>query len=535
MMNLARIVTIFGAAAVLSACSSGNGNSNQNQRIEPPGPPMVTVTAGIKQLIFNWDAVDGATYYRLMENPDGHSGFTQVEDDIPAGTSSARNHIAVHLHDWVNALYMVQACNSAGCTASIEVSTADHVLDTIGYFKASDTKPGDGFGLGIALSANGNTLAVCGGGAVNVGRVYVFRFDGQSWHQEALIRPSIWSNVFLTDVELSADGNTLAIGAPDYDGDSGDAYVYRFDGTDWIQEVRLDGPDVPVHDPGHGDFFGEAIALSDDGNTLAVGAENTGSAYLFRFDGSEWAQPAIFTGGYVFGEDVAISGDGNTLAIGDPEDESKGSVHVFRFDGADWTQHGHIKAEYGDDGDFFGSVSLSADGNTLLVGAGSEDSSATGINGDQSDNSAYRSGALYVFRFDEANWIQDAYIKASNTEPWDYFSRAVAISADGNTIAAAARRESSSAWGIDGDQTDNSARYSGAVYLFTYDGTSWTQAAYVKAINTDSEDGFGAGLAINADGTALAVGATGEDSAATGVDGDSADNSADKSGAVYIY
>jgi hypothetical protein len=95
--------------------------------------------------------------------------------------------------------------------------------------------------------------------------------------------------------------------------------------------------------------------------------------------------------------------------------------------------------------------------------------------------------------------------------------------------------EGSSAIGIGGDETDNTADYSGAVYLFSNGSGSWAQTAYLKASNTDAGDLFGDSLALSADGATLAVGADGEASNATGINGDDADNTATQSGAVYLY
>ena len=112
------------------------------------------------------------------------------------------------------------------------------------------------------------------------------------------------------------------------------------------------------------------------------------------------------------------------------------------------------------------SVALAADGNTLAVGATAEGSRATGINGDQSDRSAANSGAVYVFTRSDGIWTQQAYVKASNTDASDQFGASVALAADGNTLAVGANAEGSSATGINGDQSDNSASLSGAVYLY---------------------------------------------------------------------
>ena len=255
------------------------------------------------------------------------------------------------------------------------------------------------------------------------------------------------------------------------------------------------------------DYFGTSIALAADGNTLAVGATRE---------------------------------DSNAIGIdGDQTDNSavrSGAVYVFTRSDSTWSQQAYVKASNTGADDYFGnSLALAADGNTLAVGAFLEDSNAIGIGGDQTDNSAVRSGAVYVFTRSDSTWSQQAYVKASNTEADDRFGNSLALAADGNTLAVGASREGSNAIGIGGDQTDNSATSSGAVYVFTRSGSTWSQQAYVKASNTEAGDGFGNSLALAADGNTLAVGAFGEESNATGIDGNQDDNSATNSGAVYLY
>src|SRR5262249_35127062 len=186
----------------------------------------------------------------------------------------------------------------------------------------------------------------------------------------------------------------------------------------------------------------------------------------------------------------------------------------------------YVKASNTGAGDAFGrGLAVSADGTTIAIGTPGERSGATGIDGDQSDNTRSSSGAVYVFVRSGATWSQQAYVKASNTDAGDNFGEAVALSADGTTLAVGAPVEASAAKGIGGNQADNSARMSGAVYVFVRDGTTWSQQAYVKASNTDVGDGFGTALALSADGNTLAVGAYTEQSAATGINGNQADNS----------
>ena len=125
------------------------------------------------------------------------------------------------------------------------------------------------------------------------------------------------------------------------------------------------------------------------------------------------------------------------------------------------------------------------------------------------------------------------YVKASNTEAADYFGARVSLSSDGNTLAVGAFREDSN--GIGGDQYNNDLATSGAVYVFTRSGTTWTQQAYVKASNTGRFDYFGYSVSLSSDGNTLAVSASQEESSATGIGGVQANNDADNSGAVYLY
>jgi len=190
-------------------------------------------------------------------------------------------------------------------------------------------------------------------------------------------------------------------------------------------------------------------------------------------------------------------------------------------------------------------VAISRDGNTIVIGAHQEKSSARSINGNQNDDSIYNAGAVYVFARRGDAWVQQAYVKASNSGQSDNFGYLVALSADGNTMAASAQWEASAATGVNGNQNDDSIQQAGAVYVFIRTGDTWSQQAYIKASNTgraaigdnDFGDGdqFGYSIALSGDGNTLAVGAITEDSAAKSINGNQDDDSVASSGAVYTY
>jgi hypothetical protein len=515
----------------------------------PPAEPSVSVGGDIKQLVFSWSEIGNADYYRLLENADGHSGFTQVGEDIPAGTFTVTRDIAVHLFDWINAQYIIEACNAAGCSSSDVTTVYEVMLNTIGYFKASNAWVLDKFGGVIALSADGETLAVGVTGeassatgidgdqndrsAPDSGAVYLFRSDGSGWIQQAYIKASNSESYdrFGESIGLSKDGNTLAVGA---DGESSNAtgingnetnneapgsgavYLFRFDGSVWSQHAYIKASNTEAYD-----VFGIAVALSDDGATLAVGAEQ---------------------------EDSAATG-----INGDQQDNSSsrsGAVYVFELDGESWSQKSYIKASNNDPDDRFGSaVALGADGKTLAISSKWEDSAAFGVNGDQTDNSItdngweYDIGAVYIFRFTGLSWSQQAYVKPINTAIYggdvdlrgDRFGKAITLSADGNTLAVGAIFEDGAVRGIDGSQQIVSAVTSGAVYLYHFNGNVWNTQSYIKASNAGGGDMFGYSVSLAADGKTLVVGAAMEDSGAMGIGGDEFDASAGGAGAAYLF
>jgi peptidyl-tRNA hydrolase len=548
-----------------------------------------------KGFTFSWTDNPSATHYRLLENPDGNSGFTQVGSDIAQGSGTVT--ITVPLHKRINAQYVLQTCSSGGCVNSNTISVSGTLVDAIGYFKAANTGGGDYFGYAVSLSSDGNTLAV--GAYIEAsnttginstpnnlagysGAVYVFNRVGNSWAQQAYIKPSNTQagDQFGYAVALSGDGNTLAAGAiyedsgttginsiPDEGAaDAGAVYVFSRAGSVWSQQAYVKPSNTGAHDD-----FGHAVALSEGGDTLAVGAMyedssttgidstpndnsfDTGAVYVFNRAGSSWTQQAYVKASSsglndYFGGSVALSSDGNTLAVGAYSEDSSttgidstpddgaadaGAAYVFSRTAGTWSQQAYVKASNTEGGDNFGeSIALSGDGDTLAVGAALEDSSTTGIDS-VPDEGADGAGATYVFSRTAETWSQQAYIKASNTESGDNFGGSVALSSDGDTLAVGAALEDSSTSGL-GSTPDEGATDAGAAYVFSRAAGTWSQQAYVKASNAGGSDFFGQTLSLSADGGTLAVGAHQEDSSTTGINS-TPDEGSGNAGAAYLY
>jgi hypothetical protein len=337
---------------------------------------------------------------------------------------------------------------------------------------------------------------------------------------------------------------------------------------------------------GANDLFGNALALSRDGNTLAVGAPFessaatgiggnqvddcssaspvncamfSGAVYVYARSGATWSQQAYVKASNtemfdLFGNAVALAGDGNTLAVGAPLEDSSltgviagavneatsgdasadsGAVYVYTRPAGAWSQQAYVKASNTGAGDQFGtSVTLSGDGSALAVGAPLEASSGTGVNSTP-DESAAGAGAAYVYARGGGAWSQQAYVKASNTGAGDNFGTAVTVSGDGNTLAVGAPFENSSGTGI-GSTPDEAATGAGAVYVYARSGAVWSPQSFVKASNTGAGDSFGNSVALSNDGSALAIGAPLEDGSGTGIDSISDENAAN-AGAAYLY
>jgi hypothetical protein len=365
----------------------------------------------------------------------------------------------------------------------------------------------------VAISAHGAVIAIGapkedsdGAGdneaAADSGAVYVFRASAGAWTEEARLKATLVGagDGFGASVAVSGDGQVIAAGGPDEDGglpgidndasddtapSAGAVWIFRH-GTAWAQEAY-----VKASNPDARDRFGVAVALNDDGSVVAVGATgessaattidglpdddsalNAGAVYVFR-KATTWAQlvrlKASNAGaGDVLGASVAISGDGKTVVAGawgedsgrvgvdGPDDDTAdlaGAAYVFVEAASGWQQAARLKASNADSGDRFGqSVSVSRDGQSVVVGAPGEASSAMGLDGDQALNNLLAAGAAYLFGKTSAGWVQEVYAKASTPAVGDGFGSTVTLAGDGVSFTCGAPGAASGA---------------GAAYAFT--------------------------------------------------------------------
>lgn len=477
-------------ALALAACGGGSESA-------PPDPAPTSVAVSgvpnasfgstgtadfrleydVERYRFSWNATPEATHYELYEDPDGPGPLPEaMVGNAVTGTSQV--YEIEKLHERINATYRLRACKGSSCS-----------------FKATTLTP-------------------------DATRAYFFfKPDGST-----VLGP--FDNVVAGNtVRLSADLKTLVVGAPQPVDtitlprptpaiDDSAVYVFVRSATNeaWQPQARLQASNLrapacnnKAQDYCQSSSFGRQLALSADGNTLAVSAPGETSNAR------------------------GVNGDqANTDSL------AAGAVYVFTRTNSAWSQQAYIKSSNTlalsntwcqptywltrpCKGQYFGiSITLSANGNLLAVGATGESSKSIGINGDQTDTSAPDAGAAYLYTRSGSTWTHQAYLKASNTETDDGFGGFLTLSGDGSTLAVNAIFEDSSATGINGDQRDNSDPVSGAVYVFSQSNGAWHQQAYVKAAPkivgpgpNDKAVYFGGRAAFSHDGNTLAVGRSG--------------------------
>jgi hypothetical protein len=297
-------------------------------------------------------------------------------------------------------------------------------------------------------------------------------------------------------VSLSADGSRVAIGTELNDGagsNAGHVRIYGFNGSAWVQ-VGLD-----IDGEAAGDESGRSVSLSSNGSRVAIGApfadrggvssDNAGHVRIYDFNGSAWVQVGLDIDGEAAGDrsggSVSLSADGSRVAIGAELNGGAGSnaghVRIYGFNGSAWVQVGlDINGEAA--GDFSGgSVSLSADGSRVAIGAQS--------NGVAGSNA----GHVRIYDFNGSAWVQVG-LDIDGEAASDRSGVSVSLSADGSRVAIGAELN-----GVAGSNA-------GHVRIYDFNGTAWVQVG----LDIDGEvagDFSGVSVSLSADGSRVAIGA----------------------------
>ena len=453
------------------------------------GPPVRAV-----------DADGQALTYSLSDGSLGHASFFTIDSSsgqISLGLNTGRG------------VYRVRVSASDGGPVTATVDVTIHVTSPGRYLwedswaQARSLTAGDGTSnddFGYSLDATDEVIVVGArySGSNNAGAAYVF--DASAGAQLAkLTSPNAAANGnFGTSVAVA--GDTIFVSAVFENSSRGRVYVFAKPAEGWDDSSTARATLTPAAAHSGQVLFGASVAVSDDGNTLAVGMSGhstaSGAVLVFTKLPTGWADADSDATGVVmlhagtriangtyFGNAVAVSGDGNTIAAAAPYvSNRRGAVYVFTKPAAGWaaTLGTEVVSQLTVDGAFrdqqlgiWGSLGLSSDGSTLVAGAPVEwrkgDSADSEIPAD-----AYGSAYVYVRPSDGWDDATETAELGSFGHKYDHFGRGVAISASGDKIAV-------------GNPWSRSSNYRGSVYVYSKPSSGgWV----------DDLDGAGANLRV---------------------------------------
>jgi hypothetical protein len=498
----------------------------------PPVATHLSVQAtDIRQLEFNYDAVPGVASYELWFRAAPGAQWVKYSEK-PAGSARVfRIGVPVHLLDWRQARYYVNACNPSGCTASNQVGVDGEQLVAMGYLKPP-TSLHEWFGSRIAASADGKTLAVLTSetfGSVRSSaavRVYRKTTATSGWRAESRLVPSTPQSGtggpnLGDEIALSADGNLLAFGVwtehvPNVTGGArrGAVYLFGRTGTSWRLTQKIIGSG------GWGEF-GYQVKVDDAGRTLVVSQQGSGEdgsrvgtigIYRDPENGSDQfvhvatlAPPDTYNSGC---QGIALSGDGNTLLRGCTLASGLANI-VQVLKAPDFTESSRLP------GGTTGGYDITYDGTVFLA---------------QDENYAN------VWKLGPSGWVSDGWISGIALR-FDDDRRHIAISRDGKIAAYGIEDQSNSGLGPvypPYQYPEDGSGPNGGVVVYERKSSGWVVRRLVKPGSTHRA-WAGHSVALGDNGRIMFVGAPLDPSAATGIDGDRDDVSALQRGAVWIY
>jgi hypothetical protein len=532
--------------------------------LDPPQPQDDS-----RRIRLTWQARGASTFTVLLQRQAG-AGFEAVDARIEGSTATFPRGAAWRL-DFPTARVQVRACNPARHCA---VSNAQPLLEVL-LAGIRRLPPGDDYaraaqyGTRTAISTDGNVVAVSGdddgsGNPNDPGErsVLVHRRDAAgSWTREARLNRFAFPVGLGPELALSGDGNTLVVGATSNGGTvggvdppevgypgptpapgdaSGAAYVYSRDEQGrWQLQAYL-----KAATPRDFERFGRNIALSDDGDRLVVAGFQR--LHVFTRNGSAWTQAreltppgsspqAQFWVGW-----MSMTRNGRSFAVSVSETSPQALRKVLVYEDCGCAERWRVAADLrsakpiitqgGRFDDSFGvgrtdgakSVSFSADGRTLAVGAYRDSGDIDELNTGRYDPPPQ--GSIYVFRRgDDGTWRRQAYLRTRRAADWDFVGSDLTLSADGRAIAAKACGASAFDPGLRRNQRADAAVgqappgtppdcsseinwvYAGAAYVFEQreDGR-WRHAAAAIFEPGHLNEFVGSSLAFSGDAQTLA-------------------------------
>ncbi len=402
---------------------------NSCDDMHPDLPDLEFEICGVSRLI---DCGSSQTQFQKILPSDGRPG-----DELGLGIAASGTYALL------GAFQDDDEGTDAGSTYIYEYDGL--VWDQVGKLVTLDgLNSGDNFGISVSMS---ESVALVGarfhGGS---GAAYVFSQSGEAFSEAQKLVPSDGASMDRFGQSLDLDDDVAIVGSWAHQG-NGAAYIYRFDGANWIQEQKITATGTLN--------FGWTVAI--DGDVAIVGADldpfagtNSGAAYIFRYNGSFWAQEARLIGSDTSNEDFfgsAVDIIGDLAVVGARRDDpftgpaaNSGAVYVFRYDGTGWPQEQMLAACNSLPFDNFGNGGLRTDGTRIFIGA----ANASGI--------GHNTGSVYVFADVDGVWIEQEEIQASDGEEKDNYGSRIALNTDGQIF-------------IGAYQEDGNGTSSGAVYV----------------------------------------------------------------------
>ncbi len=470
-----------------------------------------------------------------------HSDCT--EDETFCDVSAGRCRTRCERHDACGDATLW--CAEGYCRPQSELEFWGDTSFEVGYLRPQIIAEGAKFGSSLALSADGRTLATHAQSGSGEVEVWVLGADG--WQREARLLAERYSDPFLHleyALALSADGNVLVVGDPHEvsldkgvfttfrsggaattsAGDMpGAAYVFERRSGVWSLSFVLKPSNA--HAPQR---FGAAVALSANGQVLAVGSprersaasgidgvqtdlsvEDAGAVYLFERTTDVWRQSSYLKAsdnksGLYFGYTLALSRTGSVLAIGAPSQlDDDESVYLFESRSREWEERQVLRPDGPDNNVGFGeATALSADGRVLVVSSSYEDLDAFL----PTPNISLK-GVVRVYERAQASWNETAVLFPQTEHSSFDFGRGVALSDDGRVLAVGVPGDFGVGTGLNPPMNSDERFASGAAYVFQRFHRDWERRLYVKHRFEQTRTRFGLGVALSASGDTLAVSA----------------------------